>query len=207
MANAIVSRRISSPNSLPLFDQEIWKPIPGLTGYDASTHGRIRSWWQISYEKGMVGAAGRLGSHPTVVKGSLRGGYFRVKIRGVSGGYRSASVNCLVLETFVGPRPKGMVCRHYPDQDKANNRLDNLQWGTYSENGNDTARHKLARTQKLNPNLVKEMWPMLVKNESTSAVARRFGVSPQIVCDIKHYRCWSDTTKHLPGVPPGSERP
>lgn len=38
------------------------------------------------------------------------------------------SVGELVLETFVGPKPKGMKCIHL-DGDLENNRLDNLVWG------------------------------------------------------------------------------
>lgn len=42
----------------------------------------------------------------------------------------------LLLENFVGKRPKGMVCRHL-DGNKLNNNLSNLCWGTYSENQMD----------------------------------------------------------------------
>ena len=50
-------------------------------------------------------------------------------------------VHTAVLETFVGPKPKGLVCRHL-DGNSENNRLDNLKWGTPSENGLDCVKHK-----------------------------------------------------------------
>lgn len=50
------------------------------------------------------------------------------------------SVHVLVLLAFVGPCPEGMECRHL-DGNPANNRLDNLCWGTGSENWNDKRRH------------------------------------------------------------------
>jgi len=49
-------------------------------------------------------------------------------------------VHRLILETFVGPCPSGMECRHL-DGNPANNRLENLCWGTRSENARDTVKH------------------------------------------------------------------
>lgn len=49
-------------------------------------------------------------------------------------------IHRLVLETFVGPCPPGMECRHL-DGNPANNRLDNLAWGTHSENSQDSIQH------------------------------------------------------------------
>lgn len=49
-------------------------------------------------------------------------------------------VHSLILEAFVGPRPKGNECRHL-DGKPGNNRLTNLRWGTPKENGEDRAIH------------------------------------------------------------------
>lgn len=50
-------------------------------------------------------------------------------------------VHRLVLEAFVDPCPKGMECRHFPDRTRTNNNLENLQWGTISENKRDRKLH------------------------------------------------------------------
>lgn len=50
-------------------------------------------------------------------------------------------VHQLVLRAFVGPPPVGMICRHFPDRDPENNRVENLQWGTYEENSADARLH------------------------------------------------------------------
>ena len=42
-------------------------------------------------------------------------------------------VHSLVLTAFVAPRPEGMYALH-KDDDPTNNSLDNLYWGTQSEN-------------------------------------------------------------------------
>jgi len=49
-------------------------------------------------------------------------------------------IHQLVLETYVGPCPKGMECRHL-NGNPADNRLDNLCWGTHQENMKDMVRH------------------------------------------------------------------
>ena len=46
----------------------------------------------------------------------------------------------LVLEAFVGPRPRGQMCCH-ADDNPDNNRLDNLRWGTSRENQQDRIRN------------------------------------------------------------------
>jgi len=46
----------------------------------------------------------------------------------------------LLLETYVGPCPDGMQCRHL-DGNPRNNNLDNLCWGTPRENTQDSIRH------------------------------------------------------------------
>jgi hypothetical protein len=49
-------------------------------------------------------------------------------------------VHHLILLAFVGPRPEGCVTRHL-DDDKANNRLGNLCYGTSTENNYDMVRN------------------------------------------------------------------
>ncbi len=50
-------------------------------------------------------------------------------------------VHRFILETFIGPCPEGMECRHL-DGVKMNNRIDNLLWGTKAENAADKVRHR-----------------------------------------------------------------
>ncbi len=78
----------------------------------------------------------------------LRTIWHRLKPCKTTAGYHVATigdhpyhVHTLVLEAFVGPRPRGMVCRHL-DGTRSNDTPGNLRWGTYSENnGPDRVRH------------------------------------------------------------------
>ena len=49
-------------------------------------------------------------------------------------------IHTLVLTAFVGPRLDGMECLH-GDGNPANNRVENLRWGTGSQNSLDAVRH------------------------------------------------------------------
>ena len=49
-------------------------------------------------------------------------------------------IHRLVLETFIGLCPKEMECRHL-DGNRGNNNVNNLRWGTVSENAKDAIRH------------------------------------------------------------------
>lgn len=64
------------------------------------------------------------------------GGYWAIKLKqGYCRGVRKY-IHRLVLETYVGPCPKGMECRHL-DGNRTNNHLHNLCWGTHLENMED----------------------------------------------------------------------
>jgi hypothetical protein len=110
---------------------ERWLPVHGFPGYEVSDLGRVRSWHPQSYNA-------RARTEPRVLRPGTdgRSGYLAVSLRrdGVSFCRR---VHVLVLETFVGPRPTGLVARHTPDPSVANNRLNNLSWGTPKENSQD----------------------------------------------------------------------
>lgn len=54
---------------------------------------------------------------------------------------RYAFIHSMVLEAFVGPKPDGFECRHFPDRDPSNNCLNNISWSSRLENAHDKAFH------------------------------------------------------------------
>ena len=118
---------------------EIWRAVKDFEGsYEVSSLGQVRSLdRQVPSCRGRTRAApGRVLS-PTRTKG----GYAQVSLRG-SGRRRTAHVHSLVLEAFVGPRPRpGMEACH-GDGDSSNDRLSNLRWDTNSANHYDAVRHR-----------------------------------------------------------------
>lgn len=125
---------------------EVWRAIPGFEGfYEVSDHGQVRSLDRM---------------RPTDRQGRCRGrNRGRLLKQRNSRGYRvldlwnrdrvvfHMSVHALVLMAFVGPRPDDHQCCHR-DGNRANNRVENLYWGTRSENELDKVRHGTHRNSK-----------------------------------------------------------
>ncbi len=104
---------------------EEWRRVPGINGYEVSDLGRVRSHRRRA---------------PRIMQGSRHmDGYLQISVHG-DDSRRSFLVHRLVLLAFVGPPPTGTITRHL-DGDPSNNRLENLTYGTQSENVLDAVRH------------------------------------------------------------------
>lgn len=108
---------------------EIWKPVPSLPEYMASSMGRIM---RIPFEGQMPYGGWRLyGGKPSIGTWIEEGKRFCTNYRG-----RNYKIARLVCEAFHGCAPEGMpVCMHL-DENSRNNRPENLAWGTQKENLN-----------------------------------------------------------------------
>lgn len=115
-------------------------------------------------------------------------------------------VHRLILEAFVGPRPPGMVCRHFPDRNPANNAIDNIQWGTEAENQQDRVYHgtdcrgEKSQRAKLTEKDVHHV-RLLSKTMSLTDIAKKFGVSLHPIWAIVRGKTW----KHLKPEPQTTE--
>lgn len=114
--------------------EEIWKPVVGYElRYDVSNLGNVRT--------------SPLSPHPNarphlgmLLKQRLKkSGYLHVSFK-LAGATISRTVHSVVLETFKGNRPLGMVSRHI-DGNRKNNSIDNLEWSTQKENIADKIKH------------------------------------------------------------------
>ena len=118
-------------------DMEVWKPVPGYEGfYSVSDLGRVRSDKRTIVDKN--GHSRRIpGAIITPEKKSS--GYLIVRLC-KNHDQNKRYVHRIVLETFVGEAPAGMQACHWND-DKEDNRLENLRWGTPNENMFDRVRN------------------------------------------------------------------
>lgn len=113
-------------NGYPSSVAERWLPVVGYEGlYDVSDQGRVRSLFN--------GTRPRTRSY--VLAQQSKDGYRRVYLY-KDGKSTKRSVHQLVLEAFVGERPPGCETRHL-NSIRHDNRLENLTWGTRSENCKD----------------------------------------------------------------------
>jgi hypothetical protein len=122
----------------------VYKEIPGFSGYRVGSDGSV---WTCKVKGGNDRAAGRRGPWRLLSVHRSKTGYCLVNLD--RGGHNHVrQVHRLVLELFVGPRPEGMEACHYPDPDKANNRVENLRWDTHGENAKDRYRDRGTVTEK-----------------------------------------------------------
>ena len=176
---------------------EQWKEIPGFPGYEASTLGSIRSWLkQGNYLK-------KIATEPRLLKQVYRGrpGRKRLSVNLCRDGKTyPRQTHCLVLETFIGPRPEDMEACH-GDSDKDNNRLDNLRWDTRLANEQDKIRHGHSgkgeqNTQsKLTVQQVLEIRRRYAVGESCLVLGRSYGVRSGTITKIVTGQRW----KHIGG--------
>ena len=106
---------------------EEWRPIAGFPDYRVSSLGRV-----VSYKRK---------SQPREIRGGHnQRGYRLVGLYGPSGAFMRRTVHRIVAAAFLGPTPDGMQLRHL-DGDKENNAVNNLAFGTPSENMRDQVVH------------------------------------------------------------------
>jgi len=112
-------------------DREVWRPIPGRNGYEASNLGRLRSVGRWIYYD--------------VRRRWVRDRILRTRI--TKFGYEqvvfnegTALVHALVMLAFYGLPPEGMEVCH-ADNNKQNNSLTNLRYGTRKSNEADKDIH------------------------------------------------------------------
>ena len=90
-------------------------------------------------------------------------------------------VHSLVLTAFVGPRPTGMYALHR-DDDPTNNSLDNLYWGTPSENIRqcfNSGRHPIRKLSDEDIHLIR------TSKLSTLKLGRMLGVHQTTVTKVR----------------------
>lgn len=103
------------------------------------------------------------------------------------------AIHRLLLETFVGPCPEGMECRHL-DDDPNNNNLDNLCWGTRKQNIADRRRHGTAPpATKLTEAKVRRIRKLLSQGHTQVEVAAMFGVTQTNISCIVRGKTWVNT--------------
>jgi len=155
------------------------KPIRGFPGYAVTKDGRVWSTPKLGGTK-----SGQWLIPHSDVSGHLRVWLYR-------GGEKiGRAVHRLVLETYIGPCPEGMECRHLNGNPTDNN-LGNLMWGTRSENQIDSVMHGTAANLKLTVSDIK----IIVYMHRTGLFLQReiaeiYRVTQATISDILCKRTW-----------------
>ncbi len=183
---------------LPALEGEEIRHVPGWPGYAATDMGRVfgcRSKHphpEFPYEAW---------SERLSTKGQR--GYWLISFQEPGKARRQFKLHQVVLMTFVGPKPDGFVGCHY-DDNKDNNTLPNLRWGTLSDNRRDMLRnghmpdrkghkHPMA---KLTPADVEEIKRLRANGLTLREIGNKFGITEGQVSLIYRGKTWKHTFKH-----------
>lgn len=175
---------------------EQWNPVAGYEEYyEVSNAGRVRSIARShTATHPITGKPCEFFRKQAMLKTQVRkDGYEQVRLS--KGTPKTALVHRLVLESFVGPRPQGMVSCHN-DGNRINNRLSNLRWDTQKSNANDSLKHGTRRlgerhqNSKLNDAIVKELRKISLYGIAASELAAQVGVAPATVRTVVRGGTW-----------------
>lgn len=106
--------------------EEKWMPIKGFEGvYEVSSLGRVKSLQRLDTRGNRI--------KECILKTKIEKlGYERVNLR-KGNGYVRHSVHRLVAEAFV-PNPDNLPQVNHKNENKADNRMENLEWCTAKYN-------------------------------------------------------------------------
>ena len=112
--------------------EEIWKDIKGYEGlYQVSNFGKIKSLSKNNHNYGENGK---------ILKGINNKGYLRVGLS-KNGKAKQYPIHRIVAETFID-NVYNLPCVNHIDENKMNNRADNLEWCSVEYNNNYGNRNK-----------------------------------------------------------------
>jgi hypothetical protein len=177
------------------------RPVKDFPGYWVTSTGEVWTGW-YPVVGGRRGEFANKGApiRPLAISVNKKTKYRHVLFRRNTKNY-NRSVHVLVLEAFIGDRPPGTQTRHL-DGNPANNRLDNLAWGTARENSHDKHRHGTTSRgvrsgkAKLTDEQVRLITVLCSGGQRQADVAARFQVKQACVSSIMCGTTW----KHVTGI-------
>ena len=103
------------------------------------------------------------GKEKVLKPGKDKDGYFQV-VLSKNGETKTCRVHRLVAQTFI-PNPENLPEVNHIDEDKTNNRVDNLEWKSHRDNCNHGTRNQRAAKAKINGKKSKKVLQFTLSGE------------------------------------------
>lgn len=186
---------------------ETWLPMRGHNGYEISNLARVRSLDRIIMRSN--------GSRQFWKGQLLKPAVFTDQRRDVARSYRRVrledrkwyGIAVLMLETFVRPRPYPKAQARHLNDDSLDDRLENLAWGSQSQNWDDAKRNgripnltggsepgEAHPRAKLTTTDVLAMRAAHNRGVTNASLARRYKIDPSTVSNIVNHKAWRHLT-------------
>jgi len=158
-------------NKEEYIEGEVWKPIPDYEClYEASNYGRIRREWDLK-----------------IMSQSFSRGYLVLGLSN-SSGRKNFRAHRLVAMTFVDCDDERKIEVDHINENKLDNRVENLEWVTREENARRIYRN---RGKKFSPETINKIREELKKGKKLQKeIAKEFSIGESMVSDIKNNKKW-----------------
>jgi transcriptional regulator with XRE-family HTH domain len=157
-------------------NMEEWRDVPGYEGlYKVSSEGRVKQIGQLYTDgrKGISTGEGRI-LNPQI----SHTGYNFCQLS-CAGKRKTVYVHRMVAMAFI-PNPDNLPAVNHKDEDKSNNRVDNLEWCTYKYNNNYGCKWLL----KKHPERDQEVKDMKAQGYSVREIAEKYHLAQSTVRGI-----------------------
>lgn len=183
-----ISRDLGAIVELPLQVYGVcYRHIPGFPGFACGSDG---SFWSVK--------SGSWRPLKRQMRETRKGKfYWCISLYDDSGKKRLLQCHRVIARTHLGPRPPGLICRHLND-DSLDLRVENLTYGTYSDNMRDSIRNgRQAFGERSGRSRLREADVVEMRNRfaaggvDTVQLARDYGTDSSSVSKIIKGISWS----------------
>mgnify|MGYP003510690811 CR=1 FL=1 len=175
---------------------EIWKAIKDYEGfYEVSNLGNVRSVDRLLYNQHHK--CDRRLKGKFISKAISKKGYYKLVLANKTKKY--VEVHRLVALAFI-PNPENKPCVNHINGIKTDNRIENLEWVTYSENSIHAYKNGLQLCKKGESSTYVKLkeWQVLEIRQNTNKLTKRqlselYNISKSVIGNIRNRNIW----KHI----------